>query len=84
MFDLNYQQSPRRLQGPLPRAGQGVCGIQTGDSPATSGSALEEPLVQVAPVGLGDIPAAASFFFFFLNLLDMDTLPVDPHPSSRR
>lgn len=58
MFDLNYQQSHRRLLGPLPRAG-GVCGIQTGDSPVTNGSALQEGRVLVAPVGLGDIPAAA-------------------------
>lgn len=58
MFDLNYQQSHRRLLGPLPRAGC-VCGIQTGDSPVTSGSAPEEGLVVVAPVGFGDIPAAA-------------------------
>lgn len=58
MFDLNYQQSHRRLLGPLARAG-GVCGIQTGDSPVTSGSALEEGRVLVAPMGLGDIPTAA-------------------------
>lgn len=58
MFDLNYQQSHRGLQGPLPRAAR-VCGIQTGDSPVTSGSALEEGLGRPAPVGLGDIPAAA-------------------------
>lgn len=58
MFDLNYQQSHRRLLGQLPRA-ECVCGIQTGDSPVTSGSTLEEARVLVAPVGLGHIPAAA-------------------------
>lgn len=58
MFDLNYQQSHRRLLGPLPRAGS-VRGIQTGDSPLTSGSALEEGRVLLAPMGFGDIPTAA-------------------------
>lgn len=71
MFDLNYQQSHRRLVGSLPGAGC-VCRIQTGDSPVTSGSALEEGWVPVAPVRLGDIPTAA-----FFNLLDMT-------PPSRR
>lgn len=57
MFDLNYQQSHRRLLGQLPRA-ECVCGIQTGDSPVTRGSVPEEGWVFVAPVGLGHIPTA--------------------------
>lgn len=69
MFDLNYQQSHRRLLGRLPRAGC-VCGIQTGDSPVTSGSALEERRVLVAPQGLGHIPTAA--------FLICETWPITP------
>lgn len=58
MFDLNYQQSHRRLRRLLPRA-VGVCGIQTVDSPVTSGSTLEEKRMPFAPMGLEDIPTAA-------------------------
>lgn len=73
MFDLNYQQSHRRLLGPLPRAGC-VCGIQTGDSPVTSGSALEEG--PGAGCSCGTWRHSYSSFF---NLLDM-TPPASPPP----
>lgn len=68
MFDLNYQQSHRRLLGQLPRA-ECVCRIQTGDSTVTNGSALEEGC------SCGTWPHSYSSF---LNLLDMTppTLPV--------
>lgn len=60
MFDLNYQQSHREggaTSGAPPQSRARVCGIQTGDSPASSRvSAGRGP---AAPVGLGDIPAAA-------------------------
>lgn len=78
MFDLNYQQSHRGLLGPLPRAAC-VCGIQTGDSPVTSGSALEEGLGLVAPLGLGDIPTAA-----FLICWTWTPQPPPPTPPSSR
>lgn len=76
MFDLNYQQSHREgdaTSGAPPQSRVCVCGIQTGDSPASSRvSAGRGP---AAPVGLGDIPAAA-----FLICWTRAT-PLHPPPS---